>query len=52
TTSAGSFVCTVNLASSPVALPTPGTPLLASTEIAPGAGRAVLPADSAVWWAA
>ncbi|WP_409235982.1 glycoside hydrolase family 13 protein [Streptomyces sp. PA5.6] len=52
TTSAGSFVCTVNLAASPVALPTPGTPLLASAEIAPGAGRTVLPADSAVWWAA
>ncbi|MFD6432380.1 glycoside hydrolase family 13 protein [Streptomyces venezuelae] len=50
-TSAGSFVCTVNLTASPVALPTPGTPLLASTEIAPGAGRTVLPADSAVWWA-
>ncbi|WAM00135.1 glycoside hydrolase family 13 protein [Streptomyces sp. Je 1-369] len=51
-TSAGSFVCTVNLTESPVALPTPGTPLLASAEIAPGAGRTVLPADSAVWWAA
>ncbi|MEU6821293.1 glycoside hydrolase family 13 protein [Streptomyces atriruber] len=51
-TSAGSFVCTVNLSASPVALPTPGTPLLASTEVAPGAGRTVLPADSAVWWAA
>ncbi|WP_306336030.1 glycoside hydrolase family 13 protein [Streptomyces sp. KL118A] len=51
-TSAGSFVCTVNLSASPVSLPTPGTPLLASTEVAPGAGRTVLPADSAVWWAA
>ncbi|MET8689662.1 glycoside hydrolase family 13 protein [Streptomyces sp. NPDC004732] len=51
-TPAGSFVCTVNLSASPVALPTPGTPLLASTEVVPGAGRTVLPADSAVWWAA
>ncbi|MFF1375589.1 glycoside hydrolase family 13 protein [Streptomyces sp. NPDC058308] len=48
----GSFVCTVNLTASPVALPTPGTLLLASADVGPGAGRTVLPADTAVWWAA
>ncbi|QEU94790.1 glycoside hydrolase family 13 protein [Streptomyces kanamyceticus] len=51
-TPAGSFVCTVNLTGSDVALPTPGTLLLASADLAPGAAETVLPADSTVWWAA
>ncbi|WP_030786787.1 glycoside hydrolase family 13 protein [Streptomyces sp. NRRL S-920] len=49
---AGTFVCTVNLTSAPATLPTPGTLLLASAEVAPGDGETVLPADSTVWWAA
>ncbi|MEV7191517.1 glycoside hydrolase family 13 protein [Streptomyces sp. NPDC093510] len=56
TTSAGSFVCTTNLSASPVTVPTPGTLLLASAHVVPGAGPdaagTVLPADSTVWWAA
>ncbi|MEU8955647.1 glycoside hydrolase family 13 protein [Streptomyces sp. NPDC048518] len=60
----GAFVCTVNLTAAPLAVPTPGTPLLASAETEPGAWvepsaetepgaeRTVLPADSTVWWAA
>lgn len=52
TTSEGSFVCTVNLTASDVTLPTPGTLLLASADIAPGTAETVLPADSTVWWAA
>ncbi|MFF5405031.1 glycoside hydrolase family 13 protein [Streptomyces misionensis] len=46
----GSFVCTVNLTGSPVALPTPGTLLLATADVEPGAPTTVLPADCAVWW--
>ncbi|MFH8605947.1 glycoside hydrolase family 13 protein [Streptomyces sp. NPDC018029] len=56
TTAAGSFVCTTNVSASPVTVPTPGTPLLASADVAPEAGPdagwTVLPADSTVWWAA
>ncbi|KUL51490.1 MULTISPECIES: glycoside hydrolase family 13 protein [unclassified Streptomyces] len=57
TAAAGSFACTVNLTSSPVALPTPGSVLLAGVDRGPGSGfepgpeETVLPADSAVWWA-
>ncbi|MGW2228027.1 glycoside hydrolase family 13 protein [Streptomyces formicae] len=51
-TAAGAFVCTVNLTGSEVTLPTPGTLLLASADLAPGAAETVLPADSTVWWAA
>ncbi|MGW5342843.1 alpha-amylase family glycosyl hydrolase [Streptomyces sp. HUAS TT3] len=43
----GAFVCTANTTAEPVALPAPGTVLLASGELTePG----VLPADTAVWW--
>ncbi|GGW40004.1 alpha-glucosidase [Streptomyces lucensis JCM 4490] len=49
-TSEGSFVCTVNLTTAPVPLATPGTVLLASTDVEPAAGTTVLPADSAIWW--
>ncbi|MEU6120726.1 glycoside hydrolase family 13 protein [Streptomyces sp. NPDC047123] len=52
TAAGGSFVCTVNLTGAPVALPTPGTVLLAGADVVPGAEETVLPADSAVWWAA
>ncbi|MFE0175867.1 glycoside hydrolase family 13 protein [Streptomyces sp. NPDC059002] len=48
----GTFVCTVNLTASDITLPTPGTPLLASADAAPGAAQTVLPADSTLWWAA
>ncbi len=52
-TCAGSvFVCTVNLTGSPVTLPTPGTLLLASADVTPGADETVVPADATVWWAA
>ncbi|MFF3919442.1 glycoside hydrolase family 13 protein [Streptomyces sp. NPDC001852] len=50
-TAEGSFVCTVNLTAAPVALATPGTLLLASTDVQPGPGTTQLPADSTVWWA-
>ncbi|GGT10719.1 MULTISPECIES: glycoside hydrolase family 13 protein [Streptomyces] len=43
----GGFVCTVNTTAEPVALPAPGTVLLASAVLeSPG----TLPADTAVWW--
>jgi len=49
------FVCTVNTGSEPVALPAPGTPVLASGPFELGADAAgqasvVLPPDTAVWW--
>jgi alpha-glucosidase len=51
------FVCTVNTGSEPVALPAPGTPVLASgpfeldAEAARGDQAGVLlPPDTAVWW--
>ncbi|MGW1760513.1 glycoside hydrolase family 13 protein [Streptomyces mirabilis] len=47
----GSFVCTVNLTAAPLPLPTPGTLLLASTDVEPGTETTELPADSTVWWA-
>jgi alpha-glucosidase len=50
-TAEGSFVCTVNLTAAPLPLPTPGTLLLASTDVEPGAETTELPADSTVWWA-
>jgi alpha-glucosidase len=50
-TAEGSFVCTVNLTAAPLTLPTPGTLLLASTDVEPGAETTELPADSTVWWA-
>ncbi|UQT61766.1 glycoside hydrolase family 13 protein [Streptomyces durmitorensis] len=54
TTPRGSVVCTVNIGSAPVTIPTPGTGtvLLSSAETAPGADTTILPADSTVWWAA
>ncbi|MFJ2770012.1 glycoside hydrolase family 13 protein [Streptomyces sp. NPDC087300] len=48
----GSFVCTVNVTGAAVTLPTPGTLLLASADVEPGAAETVLPADATVWWAA
>ncbi|MFF4831368.1 glycoside hydrolase family 13 protein [Streptomyces sp. NPDC001315] len=50
-TADGSFVCTVNLTASPVRVPTPGTVLLASTDVEAGAATTELPADSTIWWA-
>ncbi|MFD9282967.1 glycoside hydrolase family 13 protein [Streptomyces mirabilis] len=50
-TAEGSFVCTVNLTAAPLPLPTPGTLLLASADVAPGTETTELPADSTVWWA-
>lgn len=50
-TAEGSFVCTVNLTAAPLPLPTPGTLLLASADVEPGAETTELPADSTVWWA-
>ncbi|GAA5051002.1 glycoside hydrolase family 13 protein [Streptomyces similanensis] len=50
-TAEGSFVCTVNLTAAPVTLDTPGTLLLASAPVEPGATGTDLPGDSAVWWA-
>jgi len=51
------FVCTVNTGSEPVALPVPGTPILASGpfDLAAGAAQTdhasvMLPPDTAVWW--
>ncbi|MCF3119478.1 glycoside hydrolase family 13 protein [Streptomyces arenae] len=52
TTAEGSFVCTVNLTGRPVAVPTPGTLLLASADVVPGPEETELAADSTVWWAA
>ncbi|MFJ4875659.1 alpha-amylase family glycosyl hydrolase [Streptomyces sp. NPDC088745] len=46
------FRCTLNATSAPVELPSPGRLLVASAEVAPGAGaQVVLPADSCAWWA-
>ncbi len=49
------FVCTVNTAGEPVRLPLPGTVLLASGPVGQEQGAdgplAVLPPDTAVWWA-
>ncbi|MFF7351123.1 glycoside hydrolase family 13 protein [Streptomyces filipinensis] len=50
-TADGSFVCTVNLTASPVTVATPGTLLLASTDVEPGGARTRIPADCAIWWA-
>ncbi len=50
-TADGSFVCTVNLTASPVTVATPGTLLLASTDVEPGGARTQIPADCAIWWA-
>ncbi|MFE6163561.1 glycoside hydrolase family 13 protein [Streptomyces sp. NPDC056486] len=51
-TAGGTFVCTVNLNSVPVTIPTPGTVLLSSADTTPGATGTNLAADSTVWWAA
>ncbi|GGV38814.1 alpha-glucosidase [Streptomyces longisporoflavus] len=48
----GTFVCTVNLSAAPVVFPTPGTVLVSSADVTPGAAATNLPADSTVWWAA
>ncbi|MFH8486096.1 glycoside hydrolase family 13 protein [Streptomyces longisporoflavus] len=48
----GTFVCTVNLSAAPVVYPTPGTVLVSSADVTPGATATNLPADSTVWWAA
>ncbi|MGW1768795.1 glycoside hydrolase family 13 protein [Streptomyces sp. NPDC002073] len=45
------FVCTVNTTGAPVTVPLPGRLLLASAEPAVTGADAVLPADSAAWWA-
>ncbi|MGW2487586.1 glycoside hydrolase family 13 protein [Streptomyces sp. NPDC001606] len=50
-TAEGSFVCTVNLTAAPVVVPTPGTLLLASADVQPGAASTELPADCTIWWA-
>ncbi|ANH91218.1 MULTISPECIES: glycoside hydrolase family 13 protein [unclassified Streptomyces] len=50
-TGEGSFVCTVNLTAAPLAVPTPGTLLLASSDVVPGPDLTQLPRDCAVWWA-
>ncbi len=49
----GSFVCTVNTGSSPVAVPAYGRMLLAGGPVTAGPDEAevVLPADTALWWA-
>jgi alpha-glucosidase len=64
TTSRGAVVCTVNLTAEPVTIPTPGTLLLASTDLGgstglgetTGLGESAagtsLPGDSTAWWAA
>ncbi|MFC8129879.1 glycoside hydrolase family 13 protein [Streptomyces sp. NPDC057302] len=52
TSPGGSLVCTVNVGAAPVTIPTPGTVLLASADLTPGADATILPADSTVWWAA
>ncbi|MFE0137047.1 glycoside hydrolase family 13 protein [Streptomyces sp. NPDC059037] len=52
TTPGGTFVCTVNLTSEAVTIPTPGTVLLSSADLDPASAEASVPADSAVWWAA
>lgn len=41
----------MNLTATPVPLPTPGTLLLASADVEPGAEITEVPADSTVWWA-
>ncbi|MEU4995127.1 glycoside hydrolase family 13 protein [Streptomyces sp. NPDC021622] len=51
-TPGGTFVCTVNLTSEAVTIPTPGTVLLSSADLDPASAEASVPADSAVWWAA
>ncbi|MEV0317947.1 glycoside hydrolase family 13 protein [Streptomyces sp. NPDC050658] len=52
-TPGGTLVCTVNLTAEAVTVRTPGTVLLSSDPAPqPASGQAVVPADSAVWWAA
>ncbi|MEV8021116.1 glycoside hydrolase family 13 protein [Streptomyces sp. NPDC086554] len=52
TTPGGTLVCTVNLTSEAVTIPTPGSVLLSSADLDPASAEAAVPADSTVWWAA
>ncbi|MFJ4478381.1 glycoside hydrolase family 13 protein [Streptomyces xanthochromogenes] len=45
------FVCTLNTLDREVQLPLPGRPLLTSAAVEFGADSALLPAESAAWWA-
>ncbi|GAA1517828.1 glycoside hydrolase family 13 protein [Sphaerisporangium rubeum] len=50
--SRGGFVCTVNVSASPVAVPLPGTLLLASSPLTADTRTVLLPPESAAWWTA
>jgi len=44
------FACTANFGATPVELPAPGRPLLASGPLPGDGGKAILPPDTVAWW--